>query len=102
MTIKKNPSGNVYSTIEADLYTMIEKGYIKIPNLENPKHFPHFFNLKYLPDFLFTDTTTNEPVYLEVKPRFVTVSDMQQLIKYYIHLQEEGKGKANSLSFVRG
>ena len=92
--IRKNKVGYVYSTQEADLYSMIEKGYIKIPHLTNPKRFPFFFGVKLQPDFLMVDERDGTPIYLEVKPRFLTINGMTQLLKYLIHIREEGKDKA--------
>ena len=94
MVIKKNPAGYVYSDIEADLYSMLEKGYIKIPNLIKPESFPHFFGVKRQPDFRFTDQRDGSKIFVEIKPRFVTIDDMCQLLRYYIHIEEEGHSSA--------
>jgi len=84
----KNPAGYVGARDEMELHRWIIEGQVRIPGLELKKHHPNFRWQKAIPDFLFADKETGRKVYVEVKPWFLSVSDIQQIVKYWIAIHE--------------
>jgi len=79
---------------EEDIYTEINKNPEPLETLLNAElkePFPKIDNVLDVPDYLFIEKTTAIPVYLEIKKWFLRITDVHQLIKYYIHLKEHGK-----------
>ena len=84
----KNPAGYVGARDEMELHRWIIEGQVRIPGLELKKHHPNFQRQKAIPDFLFADKETGRDIYMEVKPWFLRISDIQQIVKYWIILRE--------------
>ena len=77
---------------EEDIYNEINKNPTLLESLINAKlktTFPQLDNVGDVPDYLFIENDTLIPIYLEVKRWFLRISDIQQLIKYHIHLKEQ-------------
>ena len=81
----KNLAGYVGARDEMDLHQQIINGKVKIRGLKFVKHHPRFQQENAIPDFLFLDKKTRRKVYVEVKPWFLSVSDIQQIVKYWMH-----------------
>lgn len=75
------------------MYEAIEKRQLLLPDLSFECRVREFFRLKERPDYLFLNIKTGRLVYLEVKPWELRIRDMQQLLKYLIHIQEEGHNR---------
>ena len=84
----KNPSGYVGARDEMELHRWIIEGQVRIPGLELKKHHPSFQRQKAIPDFLFVDKETGRDIYMEVKPWFLSISDIQQIVYYWVILRE--------------
>jgi len=78
---------------EKDVYEAIENRKLLLPGLSLEHRVTEFFRLKERPDYLFLDINTGRKVFLEVKPWELRIRDMEQLLRYYIHIQEEGRGE---------
>jgi len=83
-----NSMGYVGAKDELDLHRQIINGEVKIQGLKFVKHHPRFQQENAIPDFLFLDKKTGRKVYVEVKPWFLSVSDIQQIVKYWIVIHE--------------
>jgi len=83
-----NPAGYVGARDEMELHRWIIEGQVRIPGLELKKHHPCFQRQKAIPDFLFADKEKGRDIYMEVKPWFLRISDIQQIVKYWIILRE--------------
>ena len=83
-----NSMGYVGAKDELDLHRQIINGEVKIRGLKFVKHHPRFQQENAIPDFLFLDKKTGRKVYVEVKPWFLSVSDIQQIVKYWIVIHE--------------
>jgi len=88
MKLFKNPAGYVGARDEMELHHSLIDGQVRIPGLELKKHHPNFRRQKAIPDFLFVDKETGRDIYIEVKPWFLSISDIQQIIKYWIIIHE--------------
>ena len=78
---------------EEDIYNEINKNPTLLESLINAKlemPFPKLNNVGDVQDYLFIENDTLIPIYVEVKRWFLRITDIQQLIKYYIHLTEFG------------
>ena len=84
----KNLAGYVGARDEMDLHQQIINGKVKIRGLKFVKHHPRFQQENAIPDFLFLDEKAGRKVYVEVKPWFLSVSDIQQIVKYWIVIHE--------------
>ena len=84
----RNSAGYVGAKNELDLHRQIINGKVKIRGLKFVKHHPRFQQENAIPDFLFLDEKTRRKVYVEVKPWFLSVSDIQQIVKYWIVIHE--------------
>ena len=83
-----NSMGYVGAKDELDLHRQIIKGEVKIRGLKFVNHHPRFQKENAIPDFLFVEEKTGRKVYVEVKPWFLSVSDIQQIVKYWIVIRE--------------
>jgi len=77
---------------EKEVYRAIEKRKLLLPDLSYECRVKNFFNLRERPDYLFSDMVTGRHVFLEVKPWEVRIKDMEQLLRYLVHIEEEGDG----------
>ena len=84
----KNLAGYVGAKDELGLHQQIINGEVKIRGLEFKKYHPRLREENAIPDFLFVDKKTGRKVYVEVKPWFLSVSDIQQIVKYWIIIHE--------------
>ena len=91
MKLFKNPAGYVGARDEMELHHSLIEGQVRIPGLELKKHHPNFRRQKAIPDFLFVDKETGRDIYIEVKPWFLSISDIQQIVKYWIIIHERHK-----------
>jgi len=88
-TLFRNPAGYVGVRDEKELYQWIIKGQVRIPGLQFKKYHPSL--QRQIPDFLFVDKETGRKVYIEVKPWFLSISNIQQIVKYWIIIRERHK-----------
>jgi hypothetical protein len=100
MTFTYNPSGYGRAPTEYELYDLLKETiFMKYDNVKERFE----FDRGCIVDYFCKEIFTKKPVIIEVKNWFVTIKDMEQILKYYIHaLELYGENKFSLIVYAGG
>jgi hypothetical protein len=100
MSLEYNQAGYCRATNEKELYKiLLEQIYIKYDSVKEQFFFAPGCKI----DFFAKEIFTKKPILIEVKNWFLTIKDMEQLIRYYIHaIEKYGENNFSLIAYIGG
>lgn len=100
MTLEYNQAGYGRASNERQLYEMLTD-YIYAHYTDVRRQY--FFDNGCQIDFFALDIYSRSPVLIEIKNWFLTIKDMEQLMKYYVHATEKyGENRFSLIVYAGG